>query len=139
MSAERPRIECTLQDDVRLFPGVRAIVAHSAEQAGLSEQTQEELAKATLEVCREAFAKARNSGDRDAAIKVVVGGLSGQIEIAIEYAGDMPQSPAGKACAGTGGPDRFTGADQVRCENSQCRSRVTLIKHCDNLRSKPVD
>jgi hypothetical protein len=137
MVTERPRIECALQDDVRLFAGVRAIVFHSAEQVGLPEKTREELAEATLEVCREAFAIAKKSKSCDAALKLIVGGAPDRIEITIEYAGDIPRSRSdnsfGKARAAKGG------VDHVRCESSGGRSRVTLIKQCNALESKSGD
>jgi anti-sigma regulatory factor (Ser/Thr protein kinase) len=143
MTTERPRIECALQDDARLFAGVRAIVFHSAEQVGLPEQTQEELAAATLEVCREAFAIAHKGGRRDAAIRLIVGGAADRIEITIDYPGDALRSraddSAGKACAANGGLDRFGGVDHVRCENRGGRSRVTLIKQCGAVKSKSGD
>jgi len=143
MATERPRIECALEHDARLFAGVRAIVCHSAGQVGLPEQTREELADATLEVCREAFAVAEKSRSRDAAIKLIVGGAADQVEITIDYAGDMLRSAVdgstGKACAARGGAERFGGVDQVRCEKSGGRSRVTLVKRCDALESKSGD
>jgi hypothetical protein len=142
MTTERPRVECALHDDSRLFAGVRAIVFHSAEQAGLGEPTREELTAATLEICREAFAIARK-GSRDAAIKLIVGGAPDRIEITVDYPGEIPRGSAdasiGKACAARGGADRFAGVDHVRCENSDGRSRVTLIRHCDALKSKSGD
>ena len=141
MTTERPRIECALQDDARLFAGVRAIVFHSAEQLGIPERTREELADATLEVCREAFAIAGKSRSRDAAIKLIVGGAPDRIEITVDYPGDAPAAgnSVGKACAARGGSERLGGVDQVRCENSGGRSRVTLVKQCNALESKSGD
>ena len=141
MSTERPRIECALQDDARLFAGVRAIVFHSAEQLGLPEQAREGLADATLEVCREVFAITGKSRSRDAAIKLIVGGAPDRIEITIDYPGDATATgnSVAKACAGRGGTGRLGGVDQVRCENSDGRSRVTLVKQCNALESKSGD
>jgi hypothetical protein len=140
MATERPRIECALQDDARLFAGVRAIVFHSAERVGLPEHTRKELADATLEVCREAFAIAHRSRSRDAAVKLIVGGAPDRIEITVDYPGDASQppidTPVGKACAARGRAQRLSGVDQVRCENRGGRSRVTLVRQCDALESK---
>jgi len=142
-SSERPRIECALQDDGRLYAGVRAIVFHSAQQAGLEEHTKEELAGATLEICRGAFAIARNSGRGDSAIKLIVGGASDQIEITIEYPGHIPRNSVGdsaaKACAAQNGVGRVTGIDQVRCENTDSGSRVILIKRCSPIKAESRD
>ena len=137
---QRARIECALQNDARLFAGVRAIVFHSAEQAGLGEQTREELADTTIEVCREAFALAEKSKPGDDGIKLIVGGAPDRIEITVDYPGDAPRSSAvGNACAANGGAKPLAGVDHVRCENRDGRSRVTLIKHCHAVKSKSGD
>ncbi len=142
-SPERPRIEFALQDDARLYAGVRAIVFHSAEQAGLDEHTKEQLAGATLEICRGAFAIAHSNGRGDSAIKLIVGGASDQIEITIEYPGHIPRNSIGdslaKACAGQNGAGRVTGIDQVRCENTDNGSRVILIKRCSSIKAESRD
>ncbi len=142
-SSERPRIESALQDDARLYAGVRAIVFHSAEQAGLEEHTKEQLAGATLEICRGAFAIARNSGRGDSPIRLIVGGASDQIEITIEYAGHMAGNSIGdsvaKACAAQNGAGRVAGIDQVRCENTDSGSRVILIKRCSAIKAESRD
>ncbi len=142
-SFERPRIECALQDDGRLYAGVRAIVFHSAQQAGLEEHTTEELAGATVEICRGAFAIARKDGRGDSAIKLIVGGASDQIEITIEYPGHIPRNSIGdsvaKACAVQNGAGRVAGIDQVRCENTDSGSRVILIKRCSPIKAESRD
>jgi len=138
MNAERPRIECSLQDDERLLAGIWAIVTYSAGQAGLPEKTQEELAKTTLDVCHEAFSIARGSSSRDSAINLTVGGESDRIEITVDYPGHMTRNRIrDSVCAGRGGSERLAGVDDVECENSGGRSRVKLIKRCNALESKP--
>jgi hypothetical protein len=139
MSTERPRIECALQNDPRLFAGVRAIVAHSAEQVGLPEPTREGLVDATLEICREALAIAGNGKARDAAIQLIVGGTLERIEITVDYPAEAAKKAGhhsiASACAARGGVG-LKGVDQVLCENVGERSRVTLIKRCDAFESK---
>jgi len=142
MNAERPRIECALQDDERLLAGVRAVVRHSAEHAGLSTQTQEELASAALQVCREGFAEARKGGHGDAALRLIVGGTSDHIEITIEYPGAIAGSSANgreSVCIATRWRERFAGVDRMSCDSSGGHSRVTLVKHCDALNSRSAD
>jgi hypothetical protein len=136
MTTERPRVECDLQDDPRLLAGVRAIVSHTAEQLGLPEQARGELADATLDVCREAFAMAGKSRAFDAAIKLIIGGTPDRLEITVDYPGETPERAAGKPCGAKANADRFGCVDDVRCENRGGRSRVTLIKQCDAMESK---
>jgi hypothetical protein len=116
--------------------GVRAVVFHSAQQAGLEERTKEELAEATIEVCREAFAVARNGTRRDVAIKLSVGDAPDRLEISVEYPGDILKglngSPIAAACTAKNGASALSGVDQVRCETAGGLSRVTLIRRCNN-------
>jgi hypothetical protein len=142
MTTERPRIECALQHDSRLFAGVRAIVFHSAEQVGLPEQARGELAEATVDLCREAFAIAEKGRARDAGIKLIVGGAPDRLEITVDYPGEAPDRAANsvsKGCAAEARAQRLGCVDQVRCENSGSRSRVTLIKQCSALESRSSD
>ena len=115
--------------------GVRAIVRHSAEHAGLSTQTQEDLASATLEVCRGAFAEARKNGHGETTLRLVVGGTSDRIEIMVEYPGAVAghQAHNGREgiCIGTRRLERSAGVDRMSCESSGGQARVTLVKQCD--------
>jgi anti-sigma regulatory factor (Ser/Thr protein kinase) len=78
------RIECTLHDDPRLMVGVREIIRHAAECAGLSEQQQKDFEGAVFEACRESFLLVHGKQVRSPTIKLAAADFPDRLEITID-------------------------------------------------------
>ncbi len=127
-AARTSRIECTLDNDPRLIASIGAVMAHAARRAGLPEQTQEDIAAAAVEASREVLSAVSGNGSGASAAKLVLDEFPDRLELTIE-------SATGAKCDGI--RKRLEGkfGDRVRCEGSDGRLRVTLIKPCGVAKS----
>lgn len=144
MSTDPSRTEFTVQDDPRLIAGVMAVVTFAAQRCGLSSGTQENLAEATADACRETFPLAHNNGNADAALRVIVSDFPDRVEVAIEHSGEsLPSAGLDTFVGGRAGSQarlsdalQKTSVDRVQYETRDGISRMTLIKYCEGRRAK---
>jgi hypothetical protein len=135
MIIDPARIEFTLDNDPRLFPGVAAIVSHAAQRAGFSAAAQESLASAAVQACRETFPLVNGNDSR---LKIVVADYRDRVEVVIEHSGEpLPTAGLDSFC-GAGAQEAAGGissallnttVDRVQYESGEGRSRMILIKY----------
>src|ERR1700732_4633959 len=144
MSTDPSRTEFTVQDDPRLLAGVMAIVLFAGQRCGLSSESQDGLAEAAVDACRETFPLANNNGNANPALKVIVSDFPDRVEVAIEHSGESLPSAGLDTFAGAGIGSRArlsdalqkTSVDRVQYEARDGVSRMPLIKYCDSRRAK---
>lgn len=124
------RVECTLDNDLRLVAGVGAIVAHAARRAQLSEKTQEDVAAAAVDTSSDLLLAARGNGTAATTMKVLLEEFRDRIEMTIESPAGTPTEEIHKRLS-------VQVAECARCERSEGRVRVTLLKACGDTKSKP--
>lgn len=118
------RIQCTLHCDLRLVAGAAAIVAHVAQQAGLSEDEQNDLSSATLAACRQTR-NSSSTGDSPRQIQIEASAFSDRVEVGVEFSGNaVSASLEGLA------------ADRVSQENVDGRTRLTLVKYTNAAKAR---
>jgi hypothetical protein len=122
------RVECTLDNDPRLMASIGAVIAHAMGRAGLLEQAQQDFAAAAIEASREMLIADNGNGTGASATKVVLDEFSDRLELTIETGTDAKCEGIRKRLEGKFG-------DRVRCEGSDGRLRVTLIKPCGVAKS----
>jgi anti-sigma regulatory factor (Ser/Thr protein kinase) len=144
-SAKTLWIECTLQNDPRLIPGLAAVVTHAVRYAGLSEQEQADVSTAVVEACRETFRRLRPKDNSAAAIKIFVADFADRVEVKIESSGetapgdlDWLRKDAGTRKVGGPRPMEGTLVDRVQYEARDGRSRITLVKFCGASKTHPA-
>jgi anti-sigma regulatory factor (Ser/Thr protein kinase) len=84
MNADPSQVELRLPKDQRLIAAVDAVVAHASERAGLSQEEQTELSRATAEACDETFSLAARNGKPNPIVRVVISDYPNRVEVSIE-------------------------------------------------------
>jgi anti-sigma regulatory factor (Ser/Thr protein kinase) len=143
-SAPTIRIQCTLHNDPRLIVGASAIAAHVAQHGGLSERAQEDLAAAAIEACREVF-RLRPKRDSLLTGQLTASSFPDRVEVSVESSaargrvGPAPRAkrPTKGAAAKKGKAFASTLVDDVRWETREGRARITLVKYCGAVKSRP--
>jgi hypothetical protein len=116
------RIECNLHNDSRLLVSLGVIMSHAARRAGLSDETQEDVAAAAGEAFRE-MAVPSNGAGTASMTRLVVEEYSDRLEVTID-------SPAGGKSDGIRKRLEGKTGDRVQCESRDGHLRVTLLKPC---------
>ena len=116
------RMECNLDNDPRLLASFGAIFAHAARRAGLSDETQEDVASAAVDASGE-MATSNNGSGSAATTHVVVEEFSDRLEVTID-------SQAGSKSEGIRKRMEAKASDRIRCESRDGRIRVTMLKPC---------
>jgi anti-sigma regulatory factor (Ser/Thr protein kinase) len=139
MTSDPAHIEFTLHDDPRLIAVVGTIVSHAAHRAGLPSSAQEGFASAAMEACRETFPLAKNNGNSNAALRMIVVDFPDRVEVTIEHSGEaLPTAGLDTFCAGAADGSgqslssalQETKVDRVQYETRDGVSRVILTKYC---------
>jgi hypothetical protein len=102
---------------------IGAIISHAAKRAGLSEKTQEDVARAAIEAAGEMLASANGNASAASKTKILVEEFSDRLEVTVE-------SPACARAEGIRKRLEGTPTDRIRCEGREGQVRVTLVKSC---------
>jgi hypothetical protein len=119
-SGRTGRIECSFDNDSRLLASLEVFVAHAVGRAGLPEETQRSFAAAAEEACRHMVAAGSGAGPA-ATTHVLVEEFSDRLEMTID-------PPPGSESSGICKYLKGQMSDQIRCELSDGRVRVTMLK-----------
>jgi hypothetical protein len=117
------RMECNLDNDPRLLASFGAIFAHAARRAGLSDETQNDVASAAVDASREMATSNNGSASDAATTHVVVDEFADRLEVTID-------SPPGAKSDGIRARLEGKASDRIRCESRDGRIRVTMLKPC---------
>jgi len=138
MTTDHIRTELTVHNDPRLMAGVSALVSHLALVAGLPVASQEGLAAAVVDACRETFPLVNGEEGHDGALQMIVEDFPDRVEVTIEHGGEaLPSAGLDSFCgggegiaAGISNSLQDTRVDRVQYETREGRSRMKLIKYC---------
>ena len=122
-----------------MLAAVGAVVAYSAQRAGLTTESQEGLSAATVDACRETFPLISGPHANHSVLKVIVEDFHDRVEVTIEHTGEaLPTAGLDTFCgsagergaAGISGSLQDTRVDRVQYEAREGKSRMRLIKYC---------
>jgi anti-sigma regulatory factor (Ser/Thr protein kinase) len=138
------QIVSTLHNDPRLLTGAGVIAGHSAQQAGLSERAQKQLAAATTEACDELLALARPDPTSPPEVNLTASRFPDRVEITVELSVAPANAKAGpRSTRATVRGGRHTDkllddrlVDQVQRETRDGRPCIVLVKYSGSVKSK---
>jgi anti-sigma regulatory factor (Ser/Thr protein kinase) len=133
MATESHRVEITFQNHAWLHQAVAAAVAHIAQRAGLTSESQQDLAAATLEACANTF---RLLPAQDGTLGVAVEHFQDRVEVTLEHHGEALPSAGLETFAGLGGESGdlsglmlLSRVDRVLYNTENGLSRMKLVKY----------
>jgi hypothetical protein len=135
MTGESTRVQFHLDRDPRLISAVRSAVHFQASRAGLEEESCENFAIASEDVCKEALTQLT---DADGGLDVTLDTFPDRMEISIHHRGQLtpavgletfalPGADAGGA-GGLNGVELLSRVDRVMFNSEAGVARTTLVK-----------
>ncbi|HUA01569.1 MAG TPA: hypothetical protein VMB02_14635 [Candidatus Aquilonibacter sp.] len=130
----------TLHNDPRLLVGAGTVASHAAEQAGFSEQAQQDLGTATTEACDEVFGMAEADSGVAPAVSLTATRFLDRVEIRVELStsGAKHGSKRMHGHDGRPGHERLEDGlvDHVQRETHEGRPSIMLVKYARTTKSK---
>jgi hypothetical protein len=135
MTDESTHVQIHLDRDPRLISAVRSAVHFQAARAGFEEESCENFALASEEVCKEAFTQFT---DADGGLDVTVDTFPDRIEISIHHRGQLVPAvgldtfgiphTATDGTSGLNGMELLSRVDRVTFNSEKGIARTTLVK-----------